>query len=157
MKLRHGVRRERNGTYSVRLTADERGVLATLPGQLREALERPDDPGLRRLSPPAYVGDVEREAEYRRLTGDDLLTSHLGALEVLESTAQAERLTEEQLQAWLRAINGLRLVLGTRLDVSEGFDPSSVGPDDPALPAWALYEFLTVLQDAVIQAASAAL
>ena len=36
--MRRGIQRRRDGAYRVRLPAEERDVLAALPGQLREAL-----------------------------------------------------------------------------------------------------------------------
>lgn len=151
------VKRTRRGTFELSFDDDERTLLATLPGQLRELLAAPDDPILRRLNPPAYVGDPDREREYRDLMGDDLLQSRLEALEVLESTATADEVDEEQLVGWLRAVNDLRLVLGTRLDVSEDDDPMLLPPDDPSLPLWALYQYLGLLQEQVIEALSDAL
>ncbi len=151
------IKRTRRGTYQLRLDDDERTLLAALPGQLRALLGEPGDPGLRRLNPPAYIGDPDLEREYRSLMGDDLLKSRLEALEVLEDTAAADEVDEEQLVGWLRAINDLRLVLGTRLDVSEEDDPMLLPPDDPTLPLWALYQYLGLLQEQVIDALSAAL
>ena len=48
------------------------------------------------------------------------MARHREELDLLASTADAERLSEEQLLAWTRALNSLRLVLGTFLDVQEG-------------------------------------
>jgi hypothetical protein len=44
----------------------------------------------------------------------------------------------------MRSFNALRLVLGTRLDVSEDDEPH-IDPEDPDAPAWALYYFLSAL------------
>lgn len=152
------IRRTRKGTYVLSLHEDERALLAALPGQLRVLLETPEDPTLRRLTPPAYVNDRENEVEYRRLMGDDLLQSRLEALEVLESTAvESEELDEAQLTGWMRAINDLRLVIGTKLDVSEDDDLSSLSEDDPDIGLWAVYHYLGVLQEDVVQAMASGL
>ena len=81
-----------------------------------------DDPVLQRLFPVAYPDDEDRETEYRLLVRDELRSSHEAALTALEESADAERLDEEQLLAWMRAVNEVRLVLGTRLDVTEEGD-----------------------------------
>lgn len=149
MFRRRPVRRTRSGRYTVSLSPDERHLLRTLPEQLAALLANTDDPGLRRLFPPAYSSpdDEAHEQEFRRLMTEDLLARHREALEVLASTADAEELTAEQLDGWMRGLNSIRLVLGTRLDVSEDDDPS--GPFDPEQ---ALYYFLGYLQECVVAA-----
>jgi len=151
--LARKIRRTRNGELQVRLSHDERDLLRSLPGQLRQLLaDEPEDPSLRRLFPPAYTTDDDREAEYRRLMGDDLQERLLAALAVLEETAGAERLTEDQASGWLSALNSLRLVLGTRLDVSEDMLGSEVDPSDPSAPLLALYGYLSWLEEQVVEA-----
>src|SRR5438093_12988754 len=114
------IRRTRKGEFELRLPEVERRALRSLPGQLRQLLEA-NDPSVGRLFPPAYRDDPERSEEYRRLVRDDLLTAHLEALEVMEATLDATRLTEDQLASWLSAVNDLRLVLGTRPDVTDDY------------------------------------
>ena len=145
------IERTPKGDFRLRLPEVERAVLASLPGQLRELLST-DDSALRRLFPPAYPDDVEREAEYRRLVREDLLGEHLESLRILEETVEARRLAEDQMTAWLGALNDLRLVLGTRLDVSE--DEPDVEEDDPRARALALYHYLGWLQTEVLAALS---
>ena len=126
-------------------------MLRSLPAQLREILPT-DDPAVGRLFPPAYPDDPERSAEYRRLVRDDLLAGHLGALQVMESTLDARRLTEEQLVAWLSALNDLRLVLGTKLDVTEATYEREIPEGDPDAPGLALYLYLGWLEEQVVEA-----
>jgi hypothetical protein len=149
-------RRGSDGLYTVSLEAYERELLRSLPGQLRDLLAT-DDPALIRLYPPAYVSDDEANEEYQRLTRGDLTNRRLEALDLLESTVDADRLTEEQLAGWMGALNDLRLVLGTRLDVSEDDYANEVPDDDPEAPAWALYGYLGYLLEAVVEARSSAL
>ncbi|MHB1928154.1 MAG: DUF2017 family protein [Acidimicrobiales bacterium] len=146
---RRPLRRGRQGRFVVGLGGDERAVLASLPGQMRELLAGRSDPSLRRLFPPAYSspGDEEHQEEYARLMGDDLLARHQDALDVLESTAQAEELTAPQLEAWLRALNTVRLVVGSRLDVGDDDEP-----DPSASPLHGLYYFLGYLQECGLDA-----
>lgn len=152
------VRRTRAGEVVLRLSAEERQVLRALPGQLRHLLvDEPDDPALRRLTPPAYSGDPEHEAEYRRFMGDELRERRLAALALMDETVDAERLSEEQAQAWLAALNSLRLVLGTRLDVTEEMAGAELDPDDPRAPLLALYGYLSWLEDQLVEALAGAL
>jgi len=149
------IERTGDGSYALRLTEQERTLLRFLPGELRSLLEaEPDDPGLRRLFPRAYEDDRD-EAAFRELMGNELLAGRTRALEVLAETAKAERLTSEQAQAWLTALNDLRLVLGTRLDVSDESLLEDLAEDDPLAPELALYAYLSWLQEQLVEALSA--
>lgn len=156
-----------DGSVDVDLGKGLRRVLEGLPAQLEGRLgEEPGSPDLARLAPPAYTDRPEHEEEYRRYMGDDLRSRQLDALAVLRSTADAERLTAEQAQGWLAAINSLRLVLGTQLDVSDdgdlddrlaGVDVES-GDVDPETMAWAAkvhtYRYLSELLWDLVEALS---
>jgi hypothetical protein len=150
------IQRDRKGGYRLRLPQEERALLATLPAQLREVMQT-DDPSLRRLFPPAYADDAEADDEYRRLMREELLEGKLAALRVVEESAYAEHLTEEDLEGWLGALESLRLYLGTQLDVSEATYAEELDPDDPRAPALALYGYLSWLQEQAVEALSAAL
>jgi hypothetical protein len=50
------------------------------------------------------------------------------------------------------ALNDLRLVLGTRLDVSEDDDFDTIDPDDPDAPAWSVYHYLGMLVASMVDA-----
>jgi hypothetical protein len=69
----------------------------------------PKDDVFRRLFPPAYTNDEAAEQEYRRLVGSELDQSRSLALDTLSKTADATELSEEQLDAWVRALNDIRL------------------------------------------------
>ena len=149
------ARRKRDGTVELLLGEGEREVLRDVFGQLRDALlADPDDPLLARLFPPAYADDPDKEAGFRALARDELLEQRLAALDEVEASLEAERLTPEQADAWARSLNALRLVLGTRLDVSEDDDRTAMGPDHPDAPAWLLYELLSALVDDLVNALS---
>jgi len=49
--------------------------------------------------------------------------------------------TTSELERFVRAINAMRLVLGTLLDVSEG-DLEDFDDDDPAAPQRHVYDYL---------------
>jgi hypothetical protein len=148
------------GRYAVRLRDDERELLASLPLQLKELVDgAPDDPWLRRLFPPAYHQreDAEKQQEWHRLMGEDLLDRRRQQLDVLASTAMADELSEEEVLGWSQALNDLRLYLGTRLDVTEDTDIEDYDEDDPDHGLYVLYGWLSYIQDAVITALSGAL
>ncbi|HUR49762.1 MAG TPA: DUF2017 family protein [Acidimicrobiales bacterium] len=147
--------RRRDGTYRIELPEGERALLRALPGQLQSLLRsEPADPSLRRLFPPAYPVHPDNEQEYRELVGEDLLDGHLSALKLLASTADAETLDEEQLVAWMRALNQLRLVLGTRLDVDDESSGELPDPGDPDAEVRNVFIYLGWLQEQVVSALS---
>ena len=156
-----------DGGIEVDLGEEFRDVLRALPAQLEDVLrEAPGDESLARLAPPAFTNQPEHEEEYRHFMGDDLRSHQLAALALLRSTSGAERLTEEQAQGWLSAINSLRLVLGTQLDVRddedlddrlEGIDPTAGVEDlDPDVLAHAasvqIYQYLSMLLGDLVDA-----
>ena len=151
------IERTETGDFLLRLGPEERGLLRRLSAELEELLAaEPEDPSLRRLRPRAYE-DEEVEREFRSLMGAELESLRLENLRRLAETAGRDRLDAEELDRWLAALNDLRLVLGTRLDVTEdqfadGFDPSA-----PHAYELAVYAFLTWLQEAAIDAASSGL
>ncbi len=153
------VRRRRDGAFDVRLRHWERDLLGSLVTQLRELLTAGSgggaaatavDPTLKRLFPTAYPDDAGLDAEYQSLVRDDLLERRLAALDLVDETLDADVVTEEQLQAWMSAVNDLRLVLGTRLDVSEDLD--EIDPDDPDAPLFAAYSYLGWLLENIVAA-----
>lgn len=149
-----GDRIERAGNgVRLRLPPEEQELLALLLAELRGALGTgAESPDLRRLFPPAYDRDERRQPEYRELVGGQLVAGRLRDLEVVERTLAAPSLADDELEAWLRALNDLRLVLGTRLDVTEELYEREPDPDDPDTPELGLYAYLTWLQEQAVQA-----
>ena len=153
MRFTRRIKRTRSGQYEVRLSADEREVLRGLPAQMRDALALGrGDPAVARLNPSACLDDAEVDAEFHRLMDDDLDAGRLEALAAFEKTVDNERLDEEEALAWMRAINDTRLLLGTRLDVGEDPDQRRVAPDDPRAPSFALYDYLSMLTQELVEA-----
>jgi hypothetical protein len=150
------IRRRPDGGFDLDLPRNEREILRTLPEVLRDAVTG-EDPAAERLFPPALPEDPLREEEYRRLTREGLVAKRLSAIEVVEATLDAERLDEEQLSAWLGALNDLRLVLGSRLEVTEESYERDLDPDDPRAPAMALYHYLSWLVAQAVDALAAGL
>ena len=154
------VKRTRKG-FALRIPQAERDVLRALPGQLRGLLTEGDatkDPIVRRLFPSAYPDEPERAAEFDAMVRDDLVAQRMQAIDVMERTIDADRLSEDELVAWLSAINDLRLVLGTRLDVTEEMTELEVGvpPEDPRAQMFALYAYLSYLEEDMVGALSGA-
>jgi Domain of unknown function (DUF2017) len=151
------VKRVRGGRFALRITGAERDVLRSLPAQLRQLITGHDvgaNPDLRRLFPTAYPDDPEKAAEYDAMVRDDLVAERLAAIDVMERTIDSDRLSEEELLAWLSSINDLRLVLGTRLDVAEDLRELDVSPDDPRAESLALYAYLSILEEDAVSALS---
>ncbi len=154
---RRRIRLLRDGDFEVRLPGEERALLGSLPRQLTTALEQmPADSeapeALRRLFPPAYLQDEVAEAAYGAITRPDLLEYHREALETLLDTASKNRLTPEEIERWLSAVNDLRLVLGSALGVTEEMD--AVAPGDPRFGQFALYGYLSYLEGEIVDALS---
>ena len=58
LKFNRRIRRTRSGEFELRLPPDERDVLRSLPGQMRDALALGDaDPAVARLNPSACPDD----------------------------------------------------------------------------------------------------
>jgi hypothetical protein len=149
------IQPDREGGFRLRLSGGERELLRALPTELQALLgSESDDPDLRRLFPPAYERDDEGEAEYRRLMADELLEGRRAALRLVQETAGRDRLTGEELDAWLRALNDLRLVLGTKLDVTEEVYEVEIDPAHPQAYELSVYAYLTWLQEQLVAAAS---
>ena len=144
------VRRARDNTFQLRMSDDERDLIASLAGQLRELLVSDETDGLERLFPPGYADDPDREQEYQQLTHDELLTKRLASVDIVEQTVTQTALDEDQINAWMGAVNDLRLVLGTRLDVTEEMD--DIALDDPRAAAFAVYHYLTHLLAEIVNA-----
>ena len=148
------IERTRQGDYRLRLSDGERELLERLPAELLALLAaEPDDPALRRLRPSAYEDDPEAEDEYRRLMDPELQEGRRDALRLLADTAARDRLTTEELDAWLRALTDLRLALGTRLGVTEEVYSQEIDPRDPRAYELAVFAYLSWLQEQAVEAA----
>jgi Domain of unknown function (DUF2017) len=140
-----------SGKYDLNLAAEYRTMLKELVPQFEALLEDPGNPVVHRLFPPAYSdpAHVEQQDEYRRLMQDDLVAHRREELELIAATADSKSLTGEELLAWSRALNSIRLVLGTFLDVGEDDERRA-----PTTPEESLYHWLTFLLGEAIDALS---
>lgn len=145
------VRRRDDGSYSVEWRAGDRAMIEALSGELVEMVST-DDPSLARLFPPAYLDDDERADGFAALTRDDLIERRRAATAVLVAGMNADHVDGAQLLTMMRALNDLRLVLGTQLDVSEDTRPSRIDMHRPDAAKWFAYERLSLLLDDLISA-----
>ncbi|MCW2874505.1 DUF2017 domain-containing protein [Actinacidiphila oryziradicis] len=116
----------------------------------------PADPALARLFPDAYEDDAY-SAEFRRFTENDLRTRKrddaLAVVRSLDSGGPVVKLTVDEAQRWLGALNDLRLTIGTRLEVTEDDNELYRLPDsDPRKPMVMAYLWLGGLQESLVEA-----
>jgi hypothetical protein len=144
------------------LSADEpvdADELAAMVG-FSDNAEPPDDPVLARLFPDAYRDDPKASGEFRRYTEEGLRSGKVAAARTVLATLPPNggriRLSEAEAQAWLRALNDVRLALGVRLGVTDDFDEqvSDIEPDDPRSAYVGVYQWLAFLQETLVQALS---
>ena len=145
------IRRDAEGNVRLHLQRHEVALLRELLDELEALLEDPEDPALRRLFPPAHT-DRESEEQYRSLVGDQLLSGRTKALATVRDTLGTNTLDPDEADAWLRALNDLRLVLGTRLDVSEEIEYEGLDLEDPRGRELAVYGYLSWLQEQLVEA-----
>jgi len=143
----------RDPAGGVRLNFEEQELLLLreLLAELEVLLEDPDDPAVRRLFPPAH-DDLESEEQYRSLVRGQLVGGRAEALATVRETLGHETLSPKEADAWLRALNDLRLVLGTRLDVTEDIDFEDLDPREPRGRDLVVYAYLSWLQEELVEA-----
>lgn len=139
--------------------------LAAMVGLPSGDVARPADPALARLLPDAYRPDAsadpefdaeEAAAEFRRYTELDLRAVKRGHAATVQETlgrltgGGRLELTRAEADAWLSALNDLRLVLGTRLQVTDDPDEQVVPADEEAAHAMHVYGWLGWLQESLI-------
>lgn len=184
-----GFRRAPKGVLYIDLTADEAGVLRSMAALLLDLVEepetqdefatmvgigtsseKPDDPVLARLFPDAYGDDPAAAGDFRRYTEDDLRRhKRENAQTVLESIpdpvpAHGCRVDLDlaDAHAWMKAVNDVRLALGTRLGITEEMseellDAQTGGPEGSArrgadAAALHIYGWLAWVQESLVTA-----
>ena len=176
----HGFFRHGDNSYLAKFSEAEREVLTNLVQQIIELLaERvdhhnddplaamvgitvhdtpPEDEVLLRLLPNAYADQVDA-SEFRRYTESTLRQkkqAHAMAMRMhLQEAINGEiELDHDGANAWLGAMNDVRLALGVRLKVEENSheDLELLAPDDPMRAVYAVYSWLGWLQESLISA-----
>ena len=133
--------------------------------------EPPRDPTLRRLLPDfhqpddlddrddgaASAGDTSDSlnAALRSLHEPEIIDAKRGAAQRLLDTVPESggrfELTEEEANAWIAAVNDIRLTLGVMLEIGpEG--PDRLPADHPLAVHFDVYQWLTVLQEYLVLA-----
>ena len=137
--------------------ADE---LAELTGIRTGPSQPPDDNVLARLLPDFHREDAELAAGLRSLREPELIEAKSRAAGVLLATCPETggriELDVDQADDWLTALNDVRLALGTMIGVSEDM-PDVPPPDEAAAAHLGVYQWLTFVQDALVQARATAL
>jgi hypothetical protein len=144
------------GGVNVDLPPDIRELLASLAKQLVELIDDPDsadDPGMARLFPPASVDDPMEALGFEQLMGEALRAGKRESAAVLRATATATHLNAEETLAWMRCLNDIRLLLGTRLNVQEDADIESMMSDPLSEQAAVMYIALSELVEMLSRAA----
>jgi hypothetical protein len=155
-----------DGSVRVRLAAPEADTLASLLTDLIAALRPggldPDDPVHRRLYPDGYRDNAEAAEAFRSLTESTLREERLeraeqclAGLAAAGSTAKHKldvTLEPDVAERWLRVLNDMRLAIGTRIGITEDESTIDFDPNDAKSMPYALYAYLTGVQDAFVRA-----
>jgi hypothetical protein len=158
--------RRRTRGVELSLAPVEVALLRQLVAQLDEyfADDAPvpgTDPVRDRLFPRAYLDPTEdaSEADYQSVVYSDLakersetahaLVATLDAGTVRRDETLSVKLSVEDIERWIGALNDIRLALGVTLDIQEEMAP--VGEDDPRAAEFAVYDWLTYLQGGLVE------
>ena len=138
------------------LVGQIRGLLA---GSADSAVDEPHDAAVLRLLPDAYSDDREAAAEFRRFTAAGLAEKKMRNADVVtldlarsaaSATPTALELDVESVQAWLRSLTDVRLVLADRLGI-ETDDAERATTNDDELMIGDLYDWLGWVQGSLVQ------
>ena len=119
--------------------------------------QRPTSEVVLRLFPDAYGDDDEAASEFSRFTELDLRqmkTAHAqAALEALQRSGEKVMLTNAMAPSWMGFLNDVRLALGVRIGIDDDFhdEVDNFDRDDPRLPLLGVYDWLTYLQESLVQ------
>ena len=164
-----------HGRFVTIIDPIEAQVITQLVGQVRElltnsadsatdsatdsAVDEPRDAAVLRLLPDAYSDDHEAAAEFRRFTAAGLAEKKMRnadvvTLDLARSAASATPTTVEldgaSVQAWLRSLTDVRLVLAHRLGI-ETDDAERATTNDNELMIGDLYDWLGWVQGSLVQ------
>jgi Domain of unknown function (DUF2017) len=138
------------------LDSHESDILSDLVQQMRTLLKESEseDPVHKRLFPNAYESDEDSES-FRDMTSGDLTSMKLAALDVVdEAIGRSDKgvttLSQEEGEAWVRALTDMRLAIGTRLDVTEETMSAQPDPKDPTAAPMQMLHWLGWLQESII-------
>jgi hypothetical protein len=138
----------RGDRFDVRLQPWARALLREVCEESRTLLEREDpssDPAMARLFPPAYPDDPLQNLDFETALGDAPRSGKLRAIETVERTLDAAHLSEDELLSWIAVVNDARLVIGTRLDVTEESTEEDFADDEERAAAFEVFRYLAGL------------
>ncbi|ONI81099.1 hypothetical protein ALI144C_21350 [Actinosynnema sp. ALI-1.44] len=163
--LLRGLVSQINDMLMARAEEAPQDELSELTGIRTGPATAPDDPILSRLLPDFHrldadqpsKEDMDSAAALRSLHEPTLLDMKTGVAAIVLDTCPRDggpvRLSLEQADAWLSALNDVRLALGTALDVDDDM-PDELPDDDPRAGHLPVYHWLTVMQEELIHAMS---
>lgn len=145
------------------ITSKGKKIKITLSKEIRESLYdlieqykdliNPDLEDSKRLFPTAYPNDPSKNQEFSLLTTDQLIDLKHSNADTFQNTINNKFLSEPEAESWLTVLNDMRLILGTRLDISE----ESIIIDSDDEDTVYLYESLSVLTSLLVKAISESL
>jgi Domain of unknown function (DUF2017) len=115
------------------------------------------DPVRTRLYPDARPDDPAWSARFRDMIRGDLDDARRANLAVVTETLDAGSIDDSQADAWLHVLNDLRLVMGTRLDITEEDEAEPFDPEDPQAAARIVYAYAGWLEGQFVDVLAAAL
>jgi hypothetical protein len=143
-----------------RQAASPKDELAELTGIRTGPSTPPSDQVLARLLPDFHREDAELAGALRSVREPELIESKTLAAAVLLATCPKDggkiELDLKQADSWLSALNDVRLALGTSLGVTEDM-PEELPEDENVAAHLGAYQWLTFVQDALVQARMTAL
>jgi len=153
------------GLLDERESASPTDELEQITGMKTGNSEPPDNATLQRLLPDFSKPDdagpygedaTERlNAALRNLHEPEIIEAkRVAAQELLDTIPENGgrfELTEDGANAWITAVNDLRLALGTMLDIRAG-GPDRLPDDHPLAPHLDVYQWLTFLQEYLVLA-----
>ena len=139
-----------DGMFDIGMGENERHTLTSLFDSLHGMLGAgEDDPRTTRLFPAAYHDMPEHDAEFRRLMRPELVESARASVDLARGLLDADGpVPRERVLGFMRALNSVRLVLGTLLDVAE--DDTGPDPEDPDDDLGILYGYVGWLLESVV-------
>ncbi|HEX5827170.1 MAG TPA: DUF2017 family protein [Candidatus Limnocylindrales bacterium] len=119
--------------------------------------ELPVDAVRRRLNPDSRPDDPAASERFRDMVRRDLDDGRRRNLSVVEATLEERTIDDAQADAWLHVLNDLRLVMGTRLGVTQGHEGDDFDPEAPDAPAKIVYAYTGWLEGQFVDVLAAAL
>ena len=142
--------------FTLHIGKDERALVSRLLEELRTMQSDPAAAEATvRLFPVVHPNDPRQEEEWQRLMRDELVQSRAESIdsvvEVLARPGRKVAISEDEMLAFVRAVNSVRLVLGTILEVTED-DDLDAPPELVESPEYQLYGYLSYVLDACVRA-----